>query len=86
MIYQKKNNSEERMIGEWGLKTFSPLQLGKIGEKIYKFLNFGQMSFGPPENWNRKVPLSKGGASPPNAPPKLKIKIPKTAEKITNIL
>ena len=39
------------------------------------------MSLGPPENGNRKVPLSKGGASPPNAPPKLKNNNTKTAEK-----
>ena len=48
----------------------SPMQLGKIGEKFIKFLNFCQIRLEPPENENQKVPLAKGGAFPPNAPPK----------------
>ena len=48
----------------------SPLQLGKIGEKNYKDLNFCQIRLEPPENENQKVPLAKRDLPPPNAPPK----------------
>ena len=38
----------------------SPLQLGKIGKKFIKFLNFCQIRLEPPENENQKVPSAKG--------------------------
>ena len=61
----------------------------EIGEKIIKFLNFGQVHFEPPECENRKVPLTKEGASrPPQCPPPQikKITTTKKAERKYNIL
>ena len=63
------------------LSIVSPLQLGKIGEKFIKFLNFCQIRLETPENENQKVPLAKGGASPPSAPRNKNIIILKMAEK-----
>ena len=60
----------------------SPLQLGKIGEKIIKILNFCQIRLELPENKNQKGPLAKKGGSPLMPPPRNKnIIILKMAEK-----
>ena len=50
-------------------------------KKIINFLNFCQIRLEPPQNENQKVPLAKGGASPPNAPQNKNIIILKMAEK-----
>ena len=46
-----------------------------------KFLNFSQIRLEPPENENRKIPIAKEGASPPNTAQNKNVIIPKMAEK-----
>ena len=54
-------------------------------KKIIKFSNFGQIRLEAPENENQKVPLAKGGASPHNAPPEVKIDETENGRKKLNI-